>query len=170
SLFNTALAFDSIGAINTSRVMKANTSQLALSFPEPKRRGGARRGAGRKPQAVHLRQTPHRARPVHRKAHPVHVTLRAGLRVLRTQRVARALLGGLRDSNRDSFRIVHYSVQENHVHLEPILEPLPSPACGYTSQSCVAPPHRTFQVRLVAAPWLARVSLAGSVRGSRIGS
>src|SRR6185369_8664144 len=60
-----------------------------------------------------------------------------------------------------------------------ILEPLPSPACGYTSQSCVAPPHRTFypfgyrearQVRLVAAPWLARVSLAGSVRGSRIGS
>ena len=47
----------------------------------------------------------------------MHVTLRAGLRNLRTQQVARTLLGGLRDSNRDWFRIVHYSVQENHVHL-----------------------------------------------------
>jgi len=92
-------------------------NQLAFSFPEPKRRGGARQGAGRKPRAAHLRQTPHRARPVHRKAHPVHVTLRAGLRSLRSQHVARTLLGGLRDSNRDWFRIVHYSVQENHVHL-----------------------------------------------------
>ena len=97
--------------------MPVNVNQLALSFPEPKRRGGARRGAGRKPRAAHLRQTPHRARPMHRKAHPVHVTLRAGLRILRTQRVARTLLSGLCDSNRDSFRIVQYSVQENHIHL-----------------------------------------------------
>jgi len=64
-----------------------------------------------------LRPTPHRARPIHRKAHPVHVTLRAGLRSLRAQQVARTLLAALRDSNRDSFRIVHYSVQENHLHL-----------------------------------------------------
>jgi len=92
-------------------------NQLAFSFPKPKRRGGARPGAGRKPRAGYLRQTPHRARPTHRKAHPVHVTLRAGLRSLRTQQVARALLSGLRDSNRESFRVVHYSVQENHVHL-----------------------------------------------------
>jgi REP element-mobilizing transposase RayT len=95
--------------------MSAN--QLAFSFPEPKRRGGARKRAGRKPRPAHLRQTPQRARPVHRKAHPVHVTLRAGLRSLRSQQVARALLGGLRDSNRDWFRVVHYSVQDNHVHL-----------------------------------------------------
>jgi hypothetical protein len=39
---------------------------------------------------------PHRARPVHRKANPVHVTLRAGLRSLRAQQVARTLLGALR--------------------------------------------------------------------------
>jgi putative transposase len=91
--------------------------QMAFSFPEIKRRGGARSGAGRKPLAVHLRQTPHRARPTHRKAHPVHVTLRAGLRSLRTQQVARTLLAALRDSNRECFHIVHYSVQENHVHL-----------------------------------------------------
>ena len=95
----------------------ADTKQLTLSLPEPKRHGGARRGAGRKPLPAHSRHTPHRKRPVHRKAHPVHVTLRAGLRILRTQRVARTLLSGLRDSNRDWFRVVHYSVQENHVHL-----------------------------------------------------
>ena len=73
-------------------------NQLEFSFPEPKRRGGARPGAGRKPRAPHLRQTPHRARPVHRKAHPVHVTLRAGVRSLRAQRVALTLLGALRAS------------------------------------------------------------------------
>src|SRR6185369_10464412 len=104
-------------ALSMLRGMQANTNQLALSFPEQKRRGGARQGAGRKPRAGRLRQTPHRVRPVHRKAHPVHVTLRAGARILRTQHVARTLLSGLRDSNRDWFRVVHYSVQENHVHL-----------------------------------------------------
>jgi len=93
------------------------SNQLAFSFREPKRHGGARRGAGRKPRAAHLRQTPHRARPVHRKAHPVHVTLRAELRSLRTQRVAHSVLSGLRDSNRESFHVVHYSIQDNHVHL-----------------------------------------------------
>jgi REP element-mobilizing transposase RayT len=92
-------------------------NQLTFSFPEPKPRGGARRGAGRKPRAAHLRQTPHRARPVHRKANPVHVTLRAGLRSLRAQHVASTLLAALRDSIRDWFRVVHYSVQDNHIHL-----------------------------------------------------
>jgi putative transposase len=47
----------------------------------------------------------------------VNVTLRAGSRSLRTQQVARTLLAALRDSNRECFHIVHYSVQENHVHL-----------------------------------------------------
>jgi hypothetical protein len=31
--------------------------------------------------------------------------------------VARTVLGGLQDSNRDWFRVVHYSVQDNHLHL-----------------------------------------------------
>jgi len=47
----------------------------------------------------------------------VHVTLRAELRFLRSQQVSRLLLGALRDSNRDWFRVVHYSVQDNHLHL-----------------------------------------------------
>jgi len=104
-------------ALSITRVGEMRMDQVAFSFPEFKRRGGARRGAGRKPLSAYSRQTPHRARPIHRKAHPVHVTLRAGLRSLRTQQVALTLLAAVRDSNRDRFHIVHYSVQENHVHL-----------------------------------------------------
>ena len=115
--FSFSLARASRRAIIPEGEATMSANQLALAFPVPKRRGGARCGAGRKPRKVHLRQTPHRAQPVHRRAHPVHITLRAGLRALRTQRVARTLLAGLRDSNRDWFRIVHYSVQDNHVHL-----------------------------------------------------
>jgi REP element-mobilizing transposase RayT len=47
----------------------------------------------------------------------VHVTLRACSRSLRTRFVAKTLLHALRDSNSERFRIAHYSVQENHVHL-----------------------------------------------------
>jgi REP element-mobilizing transposase RayT len=92
-----------------------SSGQLSLAFPRG--RGGARSGAGRKRFPANLRHTPHRAREVHRAAQPVHVTMRAGLRCLRRQQVARVVLGALRASNRESFRIVHYSVQENHLHL-----------------------------------------------------
>ena len=81
------------------------------------RRGGARLGAGRKRLPNKLRHTPHRARPAHRAAHPVHVTLRASLRSLRHEHVAGTVLAALRASNRPWFRLVHYSIQDNHVHL-----------------------------------------------------
>jgi REP element-mobilizing transposase RayT len=91
--------------------------QLSISFPELKRRGGARPGAGRKRAPGHLRHTPHRARAKHQRGNPVHVTLRAFSRSLRSQYVARTVLGAIRDSNNELFRIAHYSVQENHLHL-----------------------------------------------------
>lgn len=91
--------------------------QLALPFSEVRRRGGARRGAGRPQFPAHLRHTPHRARPKHRAAHPVHVTLRAVVRSLRCQQVVNAVLGALRESQKEGFRVVHYSVQDNHLHL-----------------------------------------------------
>jgi REP element-mobilizing transposase RayT len=47
----------------------------------------------------------------------VHITLRASLRALRRQQVAHTVLGALRDSHREGFRIAHYSVQRNHLHL-----------------------------------------------------
>jgi REP element-mobilizing transposase RayT len=91
--------------------------QLSLPFSEARGRGGSRNGAGRKARPPHLRHTAHRARPEHRAAHPVHVTLRARVRSLRCQQVVATVLGAFRDSNGQGFRIVHYSVQENHLHL-----------------------------------------------------
>ena len=62
----------------------------------------------------------HRRRPVLKSRFPVHVTwrMREGVWNLRSQRcftaLARAFWGG---ANRFGFRLVHYSVQGNHVHL-----------------------------------------------------
>jgi len=81
--------------------------------------GGRRVGAGRKP-AVGRRLVPHRARPAHNRAHPVHVTLRAVCRSLRTQflfpTVRKAIALATRRSP-ESFRVIEFSVQGDHVHL-----------------------------------------------------
>lgn len=89
--------------------------QLALSFPN--RWGGARKGAGRKPGPRRIMT--HRARAAHCGRHPAHVTLRARLSSLRSQRVFAALVQALRKAARraERFRVVQFSVQSNHVHL-----------------------------------------------------
>jgi putative transposase len=90
--------------------------QLSLQFPN--RWGGARVGAGRKPSP--RPPTPHRARPRHRSSEPVHVTLRARLAPLRSQHVFPTVRLALqRAARRDPsrFRLLHFSVQRDHVHL-----------------------------------------------------
>lgn len=80
--------------------------------------GGARRNAGRKPGP--RPNTRHRARPIHRAWQPVHVTLRARIAPLRSQFVYPTVrLALVRATQRApaQFRIVHYSVQRDHVHL-----------------------------------------------------
>ena len=81
--------------------------------------GGKREGAGRK----RVRQRAgvvHRRRPLLKARFPVHVTWRMtdGVWNLRSRRcftaLSRAFWGG---ANRFGFRLVHYSVQGNHVHL-----------------------------------------------------
>lgn len=47
----------------------------------------------------------------------MHVTLRSHSSLLREQAILRVVLAAVRASNRDWFRVVHYSVQSNHVHL-----------------------------------------------------
>jgi REP element-mobilizing transposase RayT len=94
----------------------ARACQLALPFPN--RWGGARRGAGRKAGARAC--TPHRARPPHRRGEPVHVTLRARLAPLRSQflfPVVRLALARASRRAPERFRIVHFSVQRDHLHL-----------------------------------------------------
>jgi REP element-mobilizing transposase RayT len=61
----------------------------------------------------------HRARAVHRKHVPTHVTLRRakGLPSLRAERMFRVVREAIRDTQRDGFRIVHFSVQADHVHM-----------------------------------------------------
>src|SRR5438045_2210350 len=62
---------------------------------------------------------PHRARQEHKAQHPVHVTLRAGRRLpsLREQVIFFEMRSALRRTARSWFRVVHFSVQANHVHL-----------------------------------------------------
>jgi REP element-mobilizing transposase RayT len=89
-----------------------------LALPLPRTWGGARRGAGRKP--VEARPGPtHRTRPRHVARHPVHVTLRARRDVpsLRASPVFGRLRRALGAASRSFFRVLHFSVQSDHVHL-----------------------------------------------------
>jgi len=81
--------------------------------------GGARKGAGRKPKGDKALVS-HAPRPDVAAAHPLHVTLRVARSVpnLRAQRPMRVLREAFRAAKeRFDLRLVHYSVQGNHVHL-----------------------------------------------------
>lgn len=81
--------------------------------------GGKRRGAGRKRHAPRP-MVPHRVRPTLNGRTPVHITLRMCPEIarLRQRDQYRAIRQSLaRTSSREDFRICHYSVQGNHVHL-----------------------------------------------------
>ena len=98
------------------RAAGAAGAQLQLAFPA--RWGGARKGAGRKRAA--RGNVPHRARPHHRAAEPVHVTLRSKLAAFRSQHVfptVRIALTRAAKRDPDRFRLVHFSVQNDHIHL-----------------------------------------------------
>jgi REP element-mobilizing transposase RayT len=80
--------------------------------------GGARAGSGRKPKGKWAGEK-HGRRPTVDARVPLHLTMRvSGMPSLRTQRcmtaVRRALRGG---REHDGFRLVHYAVQPDHLHL-----------------------------------------------------
>lgn len=80
--------------------------------------GGARVGAGRK-RSGKPRGGPHRRRPTLSPRHPVHVTLRLvrpmmPLRRGQTYDAIRRVLA--RFFGRTDFRVVHVSIQDNHLH------------------------------------------------------
>src|SRR5262245_35768435 len=83
------------------------------------RRGGKRRGAGRKPKGARAGEG-HDARPVFKAYHPLHVVMRVVPAVGSLRR--RAMYKAMRDATitaalRERFRIVHISLQRNHVHM-----------------------------------------------------
>jgi len=108
-----------------------------LSLPAPRTWGGRRIGAGRKP--AHPRaNVSHASRPAHDPRHPVHVTLRAarGLRSLRSEPAFEALSLALAAASREDFRVVHFSVQTDHVHLIAEADSTASLRSGINGLSC----------------------------------
>ena len=90
--------------------------QLGIAFPSSW--GGRRKYAGRKPSNPKRSNTPHRPRP-HKASFPLHVTLRArvGLPSFREAVLGGVLREAVQASQRTDFRMLHYSIQRDHVHL-----------------------------------------------------
>ncbi len=83
------------------------------------RHGGKREGAGRPPKG-RLSSEKHLKRPAFRASEPVHVVLRVSRDVgtLRRRQVYHAIRKALIATfTRDDFRVVHLSIQRDHVHL-----------------------------------------------------
>jgi putative transposase len=98
------------------RFKMARTKQLSL---ELRTWGGKRRGAGRKPKSERPGVS-HVPRPMLSRHHPVHVTWRMLPHVwnLRSRRSFRELSAAFAEAcNRAGFRLIHFSVQGNHLHL-----------------------------------------------------
>ena len=97
---------------------RSSLRQLALPFPRG--RGGAHKRAGRKRVLPGRPRVPHRTRPRFPARYPLHVTLRLcpGLPRLRGQKVAKVLKRAFAHGcKKDLFRICHFSIQANHLHL-----------------------------------------------------
>jgi REP element-mobilizing transposase RayT len=149
-----------------------------LSFTDHRRHsgwGGPREGAGRKPASQrppvhHVRRDPVPGRA------PAHVTLRVRREVpsLRSRRFLRVFRSSLRKGcERGEFRVVHYSVQRDHVHL--LVEAAGKDAMGRGMKS-VAPRlakavnrvfgrsgkvlHGRYHIRLLRTPREVRNALA----------
>ena len=98
-----------------ARTRKTHT-QTEMTF---RTHGGRREGAGRPPRGKRSSER-HKARPAHDPHHPIHVTLRVVADVSSLRR--RDMYMQLREATivtarREDFRIVHMSIQRNHVHL-----------------------------------------------------
>jgi putative transposase len=93
--------------------------QLSLVLgPKPrKRRHGVR--LGRRPQPERAGYVPHVARPVHDERHPVHVSIKRtpSAPSLRAQRVFAAIAREIALAVERGVRVLHHSVQHDHLHL-----------------------------------------------------
>jgi putative transposase len=89
---------------------------MGLPLAAAKTWGGARKGAGRKPRGRPC--MPHVTRPKVDPRFPVQVTIRAtpGLPSLRSPRVFGALRRAIARASLDRFRVIHFSIQQDHGH------------------------------------------------------
>jgi REP element-mobilizing transposase RayT len=101
-------------------VAKRRKQPMQLSLAARGQRGGYRARAGRKRKPEHKRTSvAHRRRPELPSKTPVHVALRLveGLPSLRQHKAVRYVRRCLQLAHKERFRVVHFSVQSNHVHL-----------------------------------------------------
>src|SRR6187401_2608595 len=99
------------------RGIKAGRSrQVPLPLAVARTWGGARKGAGRKPRG--RPSMPHDTRPKIDPRCPVQVTIRAapGLPSLRSARVFGVLRRAIARASVDRFRVIHFSIQQDHGH------------------------------------------------------
>ncbi len=97
-------------------MMPRRSKQLEMKF---RSHGGAREGAGRKPASTRP-PVHHVKRPNVPRGNPAHVTLRMRRDVpsLCSRRFIREFQGRLRQGcERGEFRVCHYSIQHDHLHL-----------------------------------------------------
>jgi REP element-mobilizing transposase RayT len=107
------------GEARTTPASSASAPAAAAQLALFKKRGGKRRGAGR-PAKGPRAGSPHKTRDVHHARFPVHVVLRVvrAIRNLRRREVYRAVRRAtVTTARRMNFRIVHLSIQHNHLHL-----------------------------------------------------
>ena len=90
--------------------------RLRLPLAAARTWGGARKGAGRKPRG--RPSMPHVTRPKIDPRYPMQVTIRAtrGLPSLRFPRLFSALRRAIARASVDRFRVIHFSVQQDHGH------------------------------------------------------
>ena len=97
-------------------IKSARRRQLRLPLGKARAWGGARKGAGRKPRGRPC--VPHATRPKVDPRYPVQVTIRAraGLPSFRSPRVFGALRRAIARASVDGFRVIHFSIQQDHGH------------------------------------------------------
>ena len=97
---------------------RAANVQITLDRAKTIGRGGLRPNAGR-PSKEGRKDVAHIERAKHRGSIPVHITLRraANLPDLRLPPLHDEIQNCIRDAQCDAFRIAHYSIQGDHVHL-----------------------------------------------------
>ncbi len=103
----------------TQRHVRRATDGVQLALARTGGWGGRRVGAGRPAIQGRRRAVAHRMRGAHAAAAPVHLTLRArsGLPSLRAAHLFPAVREALRLASSESFRVIHFSVQADHLHL-----------------------------------------------------
>ena len=89
---------------------------MPLPLAAPRTWGGARKGAGRKSRD--RPSVPHVTRPRIDPRYPVQVTIRArpGLPSFRSPRLFGALRQAIARTSVDRFRVIHFSIQQDHGH------------------------------------------------------